>query len=175
VAAVTSILAIDPGTRETGFVLFDGKRVAYSGVKPNDEVLRMLAGWRDTSTRLATEIFQSMGMAVGQEVFETCIWIGRFVQAWHTPADVMRIKRTQVKLHLCGNARAKDPNIRQALLDAVGPPGNKHDPGPTFGVKSHAWSALGVAVTAQALLGVGLHGTMFHEKPAQQSAEAGAF
>jgi hypothetical protein len=56
--------------------------------------------------------------------------------------------RRDVKLHLCGSARAKDPNIRQALLDRFGPVGTKKAPGPLYGVKSHIWSALAVAVTA---------------------------
>lgn len=168
------ILALDPGTRDTGWVLFDGERVTHTGVHPNEDVLAMIVGWSTPDTTMATETFQSMGMTVGQEVFETCIWIGRFVQAWHAPNDVIRVKRTEVKLHLCGSARAKDPNIRQALLDAIGPPGTKGEPGPTYGVKSHAWSALAVAVTAEAKLGGGLHGTMFDArvtaKPAAEPA-----
>lgn len=170
------ILALDPGTRESGWVLFDGSRVAYSGVQRNEDVLAMIAGWKDPSTRMATEVFQAMGMAVGAEVFETCIWIGRFVQAWHAPDEVIRLKRTQVKLLLCGSTRAKDANVRQAVIDAVGEPGTKKAPGPTYGVKSHAWSALAVAVTAQAQLDTGWHGTLFGDKPAQNAcAEAGAF
>ena len=169
---VVSVLAIDPGTRESGWVLFDGKSVSNSGVQRNEDVLAMISGWRDRDTRLATEVFQAMGMAVGAEVFETCIWIGRFVQAWHTPGEVLRIKRTQVKLQLCGTARAKDANVRQALIDAVGAPGTKANPGPTYGVKSHAWSALAVAVTAQDQLGDGWHGTLFGDRPAaRQSPE----
>jgi hypothetical protein len=164
------IIALDPGTRETGWVLFDGKRVLRSGVDANDAVLAMLAEHRPSDCRLATETFQSMGMAVGQEVFETCIWIGRFVQAWHTPAEVIRIKRTQVKLQLCGTTRAKDANVRRAVMDAVGDPGTKARQGPTYGVKSHAWSALAVAVTAQAMLGSGWHGTLFGAKDKQVEA-----
>lgn len=163
-----NILGLDPGTRDSGWVLWTGDRVAYSGVQRNEDVLAMVAGWKDRETRLATEVFQAMGMAVGAEVFETCIWIGRFVQAWHTPAEVMRIKRTEVKVHLCGSVRAKDPNVRQALLDTIGEPGSKQRPGPTYGVKSHAWSALAVAVTAEAKLGGGLQGTMFDSRPKQQ-------
>jgi hypothetical protein len=161
-----TVLALDPGTRETGWVLFNGQRVAYSGVQRNEDVLAMLAGWKDPDTRLATEVFQAMGMAVGAEVFETCIWIGRFV---------LRIKRTEVKLHLCGSSRAKDPNVRQALLDKIGQPGTKKAPGPTYGVKSHAWSALAVAVTAEARLGGGLQGTMFDARPRQSMEQAQAF
>jgi hypothetical protein len=169
------ILALDPGTRETGWVLWTGERVAYSGVQRNEDVLTMVAGWRDRETRLAVETMQAMGLPAGQEVFETCIWIGRFVQAWHAPDEVIRIKRTEVKLHLCGSTRAKDPNVRQALLDAIGAPGTKRDPGPTYGVKSHAWSALAVAVTAEAKLGGGLQGTMFDPRSRQQLEQAEAF
>lgn len=175
--ASVNILAIDPGTRESGWVLWNGSSVAYSGIQGNDDVLRMVAGWKDAETRLAIEVMQAMGMPAGQEIFETCIWIGRLIQAWRAPAEVIRVKRTEVKLHLCGSARAKDPNVRQALLDKIGKPGTIKDPGPTYGVKSHGWSALAVAVTAEAKLGGGLHGTMFDHRtraPAPQLEIAAA-
>jgi hypothetical protein len=76
------------------------------------------------------------------------VWIGRFQEAWRFPSQVRKVYRQQVKLHLCGSPRAKDANIRQALLDKLGPQGTKKAPGPTYGVKSHAWAALAVAVTA---------------------------
>jgi hypothetical protein len=44
--------------------------------------------------------------------------------------------------------RAKDANIRQALIDKIGPQGTKAQPGPTYGIKSHSWAALAVAVYA---------------------------
>jgi len=47
-------------------------------------------------------------------------------------------------------ALLRDRRVRQALLAKIGPAGNKAKPGPTYGVKSHAWSALAVAVTAEA-------------------------
>jgi hypothetical protein len=51
-----------------------------------------------------------------------------------------------VKLHLCNSPRAKDGNVRQALIDRVGPQGTKKGQGPTYGIKSHEWAALAVAV-----------------------------
>lgn len=141
------ILAIDPGTTESGWVTFCDGVIADSGVMPNHDLLRripLLGNWSDT---LAIEMVASYGMAVGREVFETCVWIGRFQQAWHIPDGAKLVYRRDVKLHLCGNAKAKDPNIRQALLDLIGPAGTKKQPGPTYGVKSHAWAALAVAVT----------------------------
>lgn len=147
------ILAIDPGTTESGYVRFDGDRVWTCGVVGNET---MLAWLDDTShpaegTTLAIEMIASYGMAVGREVFETCVWIGRFKQAWHDPEAVRLVYRKDVKLHLCGSPRAKDANIRAALIDMIGPAGTKKAPGPTYGVTKHAWAALAVAVTAQAL------------------------
>jgi hypothetical protein len=142
------ILAIDPGTEESGWCLLRDGSVQESGVMPNHELLTVVAGWsRYSEDELAIEMIASYGMAVGREVFETCVWVGRFQQAWRVPASVRLVYRRDVKLHLCGNAKAKDANIRQALLDLIGPQGTKKAPGPTYGVKSHAWAALGVAVT----------------------------
>lgn len=146
------MLALDPGTTETGWALYEHGRVHVSGIDANEEVLRRLTfqfGMQGVcQCTLAIEMIASYGMAVGREVFETCVWIGRFQQAWHAPDEVLKVYRKDVKLHLCGNPRAKDPNIRQALLDKLGPQGTKAKPGPTYGVKSHAWAALAVAVTA---------------------------
>lgn len=147
-ARESRILAIDPGTTESGWCLLDRDIVVTSGVMPNAEVVAMLAVGSKGPYTLAIEMIASYGMAVGREVFETCVWIGRFTQAWHSPEAVKLVYRRDVKLHLCGSPRAKDANIRQALLDLLGPQGTKKQPGPTYGVKSHAWAALGVAVTA---------------------------
>jgi hypothetical protein len=153
------ILAIDPGTTESGWVLFDCERVHSSGVEPNPLMLKRIQHW--TAARLAIEMIASYGMPVGREVFETCVWIGRFVQAWHDPEAVTLVYRKDVKLHLCGSPRAKDPNVRQALIDLFPGTGGgktpqigtKGQPGPLYGVSSHAWPALGVAITAQHQLG----------------------
>lgn len=145
------VLGLDPGTSASGFVLFDGRRVVQAGVLANDAMLQAVAtgrGLRVAPNALAIEKVEAMGMAVGAEVFETVHWAGRFLQAWAQPDEVQRITRRQVKLGLCGSMRAKDANIRQALLDMLGPCGTKKRPGATYGVHTHAWAALAVAVIA---------------------------
>lgn len=148
------ILAIDPGTLQSGWVLHDTSTgLKGSGVLPNAEMLEMVAGRRYQV--LAIEMIASYGMAVGKDVFETCVWVGRFQQAWHEPEAVRKVYRKDVKMYLCGTAKAKDANIRQALIDMNQPTGGgkcpqigtKAKPGPLFGVSSHAWAALAVAVT----------------------------
>lgn len=154
------IFAIDPGTTESGWVLFDGGRVADAGVAPNHDVLRWVQAGQGADM-LAIEMIASYGMAVGRETFETVRWIGRFQQAWVNPEEVRFIYRQDVKLHLCKTAQAKDANIRQALIDMFpGTGGGKTPqigtikaPGPLYGVSSHAWSALAVAVTTQHQVG----------------------
>jgi hypothetical protein len=146
------IFAIDPGTHESGWCTLTDGRVTGSGVLQNADMLariQSVSTW-DPRVVLAIEMVASYGMAVGKEVFETVRWIGRFQQAWRDPEAVRLIYRKDVKLHLCGSPRAKDANIRQALIDLIGAPGTKKQPGPTYGVKSHAWAAWAVAVTAGA-------------------------
>ena len=57
-------------------------------------------------------------MPVGAEVFETVYWSGRFAEAYGVE-HVERITRVDVKMHLCHTSRAKDGNIRQALIDRL--------------------------------------------------------
>lgn len=144
------ILAIDPGPTESGYVVYEDGTVRESGTVENHDMLAVIN--RHQGAILAVEMVESYGMAVGKTVFETCVWIGRYVQAAysnvHTPGYVL-VPRKAVKLNLCGSARAKDANVRQALIDLLGEPGRKKDPGPTYGVTGHQWAALGVAVVAQ--------------------------
>lgn len=145
---MTLTLAIDPGTHQSGYAIFDGQRVHHAGIADN---LDMLDTIRQAQVDIfAIEMIACYGMAVGKETFETCVWIGRFVQTCldaHGSLPTL-VYRKDVKLYLCGSPRAKDANIRQALIDMIGIPGTKKNPGPTYGVSSHAWSALAVAVMA---------------------------
>ena len=138
------ILSIDPGTTHSAFVQYDQQRIVDHGHLPNAEIRQILIG-REYD-RVACEMIASYGMAVGSSTFETCVWIGRFAEV--SRVDVELIFRKDIKLFLCGTMRAKDANIRQALLDLIGPQGTKAKPGPTYGIKSHSWAALAVAVYA---------------------------
>lgn len=162
-----AILALDPGTTETGWTLYRDGKVIDSGVADNHDVLRWVQAGQDADV-LAIEMIANMGMAVGVSTFTTVRWIGRFQQAWRNPEAVRFVMRHQVKQHLCGTQRAKDPNIRQALIDKIGPQGTKKEPGPTYGVKSHAWAALAVAVT----VADGAAALHVEQRPASRVAEA---
>ena len=141
------LLGIDPGTTVSGWVIYDTttKQVVDGGVADNAPLLYGLSEMPVDA--LAIEVFEARGMPIGNESIETILFTGMLLQAWGK-AKLYRVRRSAVKLHLCGSSKAKDGNIRQALIDLVGPQGKKSAPGPTYGMASHAWAALGVAVTA---------------------------
>lgn len=149
-------LAIDPGTEQSGFVLMDTTGIVVSGIESNERILdiirRHCISLTSEKPQIAIEMIASYGMAVGKETFETCLWIGRFIQAAKNPDEVKLVYRRDVKLHLCNSARAKDANVRQAIIDLYGGKdkaiGKKSAPGPLYSIKSHAWSALAVGLTA---------------------------
>lgn len=146
------ILAIDPGNIESGWVLYDSnaRKVEFGGTAPNEQIMGMIKG--GAYGAFAIERIAAMGMAVGETVFQTVFWTGRmFQEALHKLGDIRfirRVKRAEEKIHLCGSMKAKDGNIRQALIDKLGEPGTKKNPGPTYGISGDAWAALAVAVVA---------------------------
>lgn len=149
------ILAIDPGTRQSGWAVLDAGRVTSSGVAANPDMLGIVGTYSGYVVAellpgmvLAIERFEARGMPIGDESIDTILWSGRFAQAWHAPEEVRWVRRSAVKLELCGTSRAKDPHVRQVVIDRIGPPGTKRAPGPTYGVTSHAWAALAVALVA---------------------------
>jgi len=151
---MTVLLAIDPGYRQSAWLVFDTETedLGEFGVSTNEELLelcRPLGRGLWPVSIVVIEKVEGFGMAVGAEVFETVWWSGRFAQA-AAPLAHDRIGRKAIKLHLCGSARAKDPNVRQALIDRFGGPeaiGRKATPGPLYGISKDVWSALAVAVT----------------------------
>lgn len=113
------LLAIDPGTTKSGWVLIeDGKPVEW-GWDENEEVMGLLGVTRGIfHDEVVIEDVAHYGMPVGRDVFETVRWTGRFDTTTLMP--VVYINRPEVKLALCGNPRANDSTIRQALIDRFG-------------------------------------------------------
>ena len=154
------ILARDPVNFESAYVLVedDLSRVVEKGKVENFELVDIILRIKDEHSSLehiAIEMIASYGMAVGKTVFETCVWIGRFIQLirieFGVEADL--IYRSEEKMCLCHSMKAKDSNIRQALVDIYAPntpnggKGTKKSPGYFYGFKSDIYSALAVAHT----------------------------
>ena len=157
------MLAIDPGNTHSGWVLMDGRKVLKGASEEPNEKMRLIVMQHaivpvDPVDLIAIEWIQSYGMTVGKEVFHTCRWIGRFQDAAeHNLKQCKLVYRRDVKMYLCQSARAKDANVRQAILDlypATGGGkrpqiGTKKEPGPLYGVSGHMWPAVGLALTVQ--------------------------
>ena len=139
-----TIYGLDPGTTHSALICLVGDQ-AGGGIYKNSDLLSRLMADRSMDM-LVIEQIEAMGMAVGAETFETVFWSGRFAQAWE-PRQWARITRRAVKLYLCGSMRAKDANIRQALIDKWGGIAATKKGGALYGIKSHLWAALAVAVT----------------------------
>lgn len=143
------LIGVDPGTFQSAFVIWDGKNICEKGILGNEELKSMIkVSWR---FHLVIEMIESYGMPVGESTFQTVMWIGRFVEV---SKSFDLVSRKDIKMHLCNSMRAKDANIRQAIMDRFDPSGGGSNPvvgtkknrGPLYGVKSHIWSALAVAL-----------------------------
>lgn len=144
------LLAIDPGNIESAYVIMDKdyKPVMHEKVSNETLLKHIQVDFPGLClTNIAVEMIASYGMPVGKEVFETCVWIGRFLQAANYIPVKRLIYRKDEKMNLCHNMKAKDGNIRQALIDRFGPVGIKKDPGFFYGFSKDQWAAMAVGVT----------------------------
>lgn len=145
------VLAIDPGPKESALVIWDGKGILAKGKQPNETVLSSVKELGNSAAdALIVEQIKSYGMSVSDSIFDTVYWSGRFVQAWADTSCKFfdRVPRMAVKMHLCGQAKAKDANIRQALIDRFEPGLNSKErpKGILKGVTKDEWAALALAV-----------------------------
>lgn len=141
------ILAIDPGPIYSAYAVLDSQlKPVDFGKYLNVYMLGKCDDYANTDEcEMAIEMVASYGMPVGADVFETVFWIGRFWEAFDAPKT--KIYRKQVVTNLCNSAKAKDSNVRQALIDRFGPVGTKKAPGWFYGVSKDVWSAVAVGVT----------------------------
>ena len=149
------ILSIDPGPTESAYVLMDiDLKPQEFGKIPNDEMISVIDNicFHEKGTQVVIEMIASYGMPVGQTVFETCVWIGRFIEV-AGDSFVQYIYRLEEKTNLCHNSQAKDSNITHALIDRFAQhdikrgKGTKANPDWFYGFKSDIWAAYAVGVT----------------------------
>lgn len=140
------ILAIDAGNIESGYCLIEKgtyKPIEFGKINNEQMLMKVIELKYD---KLILEMVASYGMPVGASIFETCVWIGRFIQARNCP-DYEYIYRKEEKMNLCYSMKAKDSNIRQALIDRFGEVGTKNNKGFFYGFKKDIWSAFAVGCT----------------------------
>ena len=150
------ILAIDPGNTESGYALIDSitcRPIDIGKISSTELRNRIISGDFNSADIVSIEMVASYGMPVGATVFETCVWIGRYLEcSLDLFADVDLVYRCDVKLHHCHNSGAKDSNVIQALIDRFASgvrnrgKGTVADPGWFYGFKADIWQAFALAV-----------------------------
>ena len=147
-----NLLAIDPGSDQSAWVLLntETREVLDSGIEGNLDMVDSLVATMTEMDHMAIEYIYRRGMPLMQQAIDTVWWCGRFVQAWGSDAYSL-MDRRDVKWCICRDQRAKDANIRAALVDMYGGKekgiGRKASPGPLYGLKADMWSALAIGIT----------------------------
>lgn len=142
------ILALDVGTIESGFCLMEEetyKPLKFGKIK-NEDLLEIVQ--YEEYDELIYEEFQSYGMPIGISTITSITWNGRYMQlALCRCKPVHPIYRKEEKINICNTMKAKDGNIRQALIDRFGDVGTKNNKGFFYGFKKDIWSAFAVGCT----------------------------
>lgn len=155
------ILSIDPGNKESAYALLapDLKPIRHGKVL-NEELFEiilqivMAARIKNADLSVAIEMVESYGMPVGREVFDTCVWIGKYIEYIEFfGRQVTLIYRHEEKMAICHSTKANDATIRTALVDRFAPDtpnhgkGYKKSPGWFYGFHADVWQAYAVGVT----------------------------
>jgi hypothetical protein len=140
------IMGVDPGSSESAYVVWAHTHVVDQGHLPNRDLLKLIEA-KGSDSLLVLEQLARMGQDIGASVLETAFWSGQFA---HAARIYDRIPRMVIKRALTGRTNTKDKDVRASLLLRFGGQakamGTKAAPGPLYGVASHRWSALAVAV-----------------------------
>lgn len=151
------ILALDPGTTKTAHLTLEPhtNSILGKGILPNTDLRSLLYAWNNDPrySVLAIEGMQSFGANIGRTVLDTCVWIGRFLEA-SKGRQVWPVFRPQVLIHHTGKMKGGDGAIRTAMIHRYGNSRSKllqkgtsirDKTCPLFGVTADVWSALAIA------------------------------
>lgn len=127
-----AIVAVDPGSSESGVVIVRGGELLDKGVTPNERLLAYLRrapladpSGRDRVVPRTLAIERPGGYAVGthaaRHLFETLEWSGRFLEAWEVRGGrAVHVGRPYVKAYLLGTPKGDDRDVRRALIGKLG-------------------------------------------------------
>ncbi len=160
-----TIIGIDPGQERSAWVYYESDKsdpeveAAEADNRVVAQVVDDRSGW--SCSGLVIEWPVSYGLPVGNSIFQTCRWIGKFESAFK--GCCVFVTRPDIVRHFCGRTHYKDPdtgakrgvtkaNVKAALYERFGGDrksavGTKKNPGPLHGMKGdHVYDALACAV-----------------------------
>lgn len=158
------LLAIDPGDVQSAFVFMDMEtyKPLYFAKEKNTQaaidmceyIVKANAYGHKEVTSVACEMIASYGMGVGAHIFQTCVEIGKFIITLEQiGCKVDYIYRKDEKMNICKSMKAKDSNIRIALIDRFAQfdkksgKGTKKNPDWFYGFSADCWQAYAVGTT----------------------------
>lgn len=156
------LLAIDPGDVQSAFCFIDTEtyKPLYFAKEDNSIAMTNISSYIEINNdinnvpNVAIEMIASYGMGVGKTVFDTCVWIGRFSERLESyGCKINYVYRKDETMNLCGSMRAKDSNVRIALVDRFAKfdykngKGTKKNPDWFYGFSADIWAAYACGVT----------------------------
>jgi hypothetical protein len=150
------IIGIDPGNENTAMVIMEEDKIIWHSKESNDVAIERLKIKCHSVHNFSVFIegIYTRGMPMSQFEIDTAKVIGRFMQVCidnDTPYEI--VDRRHIKVSMCGTVKAKDSNIRQAIIDRYGGKekaiGNKKAPGPLYGIVTDEWQALAICLHAK--------------------------
>ena len=143
------IFSVDPGCELSAYSILDNSlKPIQFGKIPNEELLQIIKDYYFlVEDDFVIEMVACYNMPVGQTIFETLFWIGRYWEACTCKSKNKIYRKKDVCINLCNSMKAKDSNIRGALIDRFGVTGTIKNKGWFFGVSKDIWSAIAVGVT----------------------------
>lgn len=166
------VIAVDPGSEQSGLVVWDGECILSKGIASNLQVVAYIANLGKWSVQcnadavLVIEYTKPYALRgqkspqepngrpyVPEQLYDTAFFAGQIAREWEaqTCLEAIRLNRSDVIKHFAvasrGATSTKDSQILNKLTKRFGPKGTKAAPGVTYGLSSHMWQALAVAVT----------------------------
>lgn len=146
---MSHILAIDPGSAESAWLVLLDESVVSFAKEPNDVVLARLhiaggpghEGW----STVVMEDLEPRQQPLGREVADTLRWIGRFMEAARPLPVHLLTRRAVTAHHIDGGTKDADKRIRAQLIDRYGT-GSERKGGPLYGITHDVWSALAIGL-----------------------------
>lgn len=143
-------MAIDPGNEYSGVVVFNtqNEKIYWFGKYENNILNKIIEKNHTKIDCFVFEMIASYGVA-GKTVFDTCVWIGRFIQNIETLGKHkwFRVVRSKILSHILGKKKkgeiivgpkSKDSRVRLKMLEHFGEDKTK-------GFAKDAWQALALA------------------------------
>jgi hypothetical protein len=169
VSEVRTLIGIDPGPRTSGLVVYElpagggHGRVRSCWKEADLDQIRCVLGTAPLGVEVCIECTQAGPPSTA--VVKTTEVVGRLMERCEVLGLEYHLyyRREVLQALACARQGNKDSLVRLALIELHGGDkatavGKKRDPGPLYGLSSHAWQALGV-VAAHTLPWTPIHPT----------------